>query len=198
MAGGDGADDPQLQALRSALLDPAEAEGMRAPGRIEAAVLIPVYGWPRDPGLLLTERKGHLRRHAGEISFPGGRRDPGESLADTALREAEEEIGLARGRVELLGALPPVGTLVTGYKIHPFVGAIGPPEELGLEANPDEVATLLSSSVQELVAGRERRRVPASRIPLRTDTFTVSGKLVWGATARILSILLGRLEPPQE
>ena len=80
---------------------------MDAHGRTEAAVLIPMHGWPDNPGLVFTERRHDLRRHAGEVSFPGGRRDPGEELVETALREAEEEIGLARDNVELVGALPP-------------------------------------------------------------------------------------------
>ena len=72
---------------------------------------------------VFTERRADLRRHAGEISFPGGRQDhPDEDLRSTALREAEEEIGLDPAGVELVGALPPVGTFVTGYRIFPFVG----------------------------------------------------------------------------
>ena len=86
---------------------------------------MPVFGDPADPGLLFTERRMDLRRHAGEISFPGGRRDgPGEELMETALREAEEEIGIDPASVRMLGALPPIGTFVTNYKVHPFVGRI--------------------------------------------------------------------------
>ena len=111
--------------LRSALLDPAEAAAMKAPGGTDAAVLIPIFGHPEQPGLVFTERRSDLRRHAGEISFPGGRQDdPAEDLIATALREAEEEIGLDPADVEVIGALPPVGTFVTGYKVHPFVGLI--------------------------------------------------------------------------
>ena len=71
---------------------------MDAHGRTEAAVLVPMHGWPNAPGLVFTERRADLRRHAGEISFPGGRRDAGEDLLETALREAEEEIGLCAAR----------------------------------------------------------------------------------------------------
>ena len=110
--------------LRAALLAPEEAAALDAHGRTEAAVLVALYGYPGDPGLVFTERRADLRRHAGEISFPGGRRDADESLVQTALREAEEEIGLDRAEVEVVGALPPIGTFVTSYKVHPFVGLV--------------------------------------------------------------------------
>ena len=164
---------------------------MEAHGRTEAAVLIPMHGWPESPGLVLTERRHDLRRHAGEVSFPGGRRDPGESLIETALREAEEEIGLARERVELAGALPPVGTFVTGYKVHPFVGLID--EGLRFEPNPAEVESVLVASLDELVAGYGQRRLIRRGVPIKTDTYEVSGGLIWGATARILRLFLERL-----
>ena len=127
--------------LGSLLLDPAEAEGLEAHARTEAAVLVPMHGWPRNPGLVFTERRSDLSRHAGEISFPGGRRDQGEELLDTALREAEEEIGLSRDRVEVAGALAPIGTFVTSYKVHPFVGLIE--EGLPFVPNPSEVESVL-------------------------------------------------------
>src|SRR5258707_208294 len=106
---------------------------MDAHGDTDAAVLLPLFGWPERPGLIFTERRADLRSHAGEISFPGGRRDEGDAdLAATALREAEEEIALDRSVVDLRGALPPTGTFATGYRIHPFVGLVGDPETLGL------------------------------------------------------------------
>ena len=164
---------------------------MEAHGRTEAAVLIPMHGWPANPGLVFTERRHDLRRHAGEVSFPGGRRDPGESLIETALREAEEEIGLERTRVEIAGALPPVGTFVTGYKVHPFVGLID--EGLRFEPNPAEVESVLVASLDELVDGFEQRRLIRRGVPIKTDTYGVGGSLIWGATARILRLFLERL-----
>ena len=86
------------------------------------AVLVPLY--PRDGDLVavFTERRADLRRHAGEISFPGGHQeDVDEDLRETAMREAEEEIGLPRAEVELVGALPPVGTFVTGYALRRLI-----------------------------------------------------------------------------
>jgi 8-oxo-dGTP pyrophosphatase MutT (NUDIX family) len=177
--------------LRDLLLTPEEAAGMDAHGRTEAAVLIPMHGWPDNPGLVFTERRGDLRRHAGEVSFPGGRRDPGEELVETALREAEEEIGLGRDRVELVGALPPVGTFVTSYKVHPFVGLIE--EGMGFEPNPAEVESVLVASLDDLVAGYEKRRLVRRGVPIKTDAYVVGDALIWGATARILGLLLQRL-----
>jgi 8-oxo-dGTP pyrophosphatase MutT (NUDIX family) len=177
--------------LRDLLLDPADAAALDAHGRTEAAVLIPMHGWPDNPGLVFTERRGDLSRHAGEISFPGGRRDSGEELIETALREAEEEIGLSRDRVEVAGALPPVGTFVTNYKVHPFVGLI--PGGLRFEPNPDEVESVLVASLDDLVAGYDRRRLVRRGVPIKTDTYLIGDSLIWGATARILGELLERV-----
>jgi 8-oxo-dGTP pyrophosphatase MutT (NUDIX family) len=177
--------------LEKLLLDPAKAEELEAHGRMEAAVLIPMHGWPQNPGLVFTERRSDLRRHAGEISFPGGRRDGDEELLQTALREAEEEIGLARGNVKIVGALPPIGTFVTNYKVHPFVGLIQ--EGLRLEPNPEEVESVLLASLDDLVDGYERRRLVRRGVPIKTDTYVISDKLIWGATARILGDLFARL-----
>ena len=182
---------PELTAL---LLTPEEAAAMDAHGRTEAAVLAPLYGWPDQPGLVFTERRADLRRHAGEISFPGGRQDfPDEDLRVTALRESEEEIGLARDDVELVGALPPVGTFVTGYRIHPFVGVIRPGH--AWTPQPNEVEEVLELSLPALVEGFENKRLLRRGVPIKTPTYTVGGSFVWGATARIVQQLLERLEP---
>ena len=181
--------DPRLT---EALLSPDEAEGIEVRGgRTEAAVLVPMHGWPEAPGLVFTERRHDLRRHAGEISFPGGRRDEGEVLLETALREAEEEIGLPRDHVELAGALPPIGTFVTSYKVHPFVGLIEP--GLSFSPNPEEVESVIVASLDDLVEGFGRRRLVRRGVPIKTETFDVDGALIWGATARILCDLLERL-----
>src|SRR3954462_4137563 len=114
--------------LREVLLEPEEARQMDAVGgRVDAAVLVPLYLDSGSLHAVFTKRRDDLSHHAGEISFPGGRQDfPDEDLRTTALREASEEIGLPPDEVELVGALPPVGTFVTNYKIHPFVGVIRP------------------------------------------------------------------------
>jgi len=181
--------------LRSLLLDPEEAERLDAHGGTDAAVLVPMHGWPDNPGLVFTERRSDLKRHAGEISFPGGRRDEGEELIGTALREAEEEIGLARDKVEVVGALPPIGTFVTNYKVHPFVGLIQ--EGLRFEPNPAEVENVLVASLDDLASAYEKRRLVRRGVPIKTDTYLVADKLIWGATARILAMLFERLNPPK-
>ena len=177
--------------LRELLLDPAKAAELEAHGRTEAAVLVPMHGWPDNPGLVFTERRSDLKRHAGEISFPGGRRDEGEELIDTALREAEEEIGLSRENVEVAGALPPIGTFVTNYKVHPFVGLID--EGMRFEPNPTEVESVLVASLDDLAAAYEKRRLVRRGVPIKTDTYLVADKMIWGATARILAELFNRL-----
>jgi 8-oxo-dGTP pyrophosphatase MutT (NUDIX family) len=165
---------------------------MDAPGTKDAAVLVPLHGEPLTA--VFTERRADLRRHAGEISFPGGRQDePDEDLRTTALREAEEEIGLPASEVELVGALPPVGTFVTGYRIYPFVGRIPPGRVWTLQES--EVAQVLEFSLRDLVAGHEMRRLLRKGVPVKTPTYTVDGHLIWGATGRIVESLLERLAP---
>ncbi|HEX7059704.1 MAG TPA: CoA pyrophosphatase [Solirubrobacterales bacterium] len=180
--------------LRSLLLSPEQARAMKARGGTDAAVLLPLYGWPEEPGLVFTERRADMRRHAGEISFPGGRQDEADAdLVATALREAHEEIALDPAAVELSGALPPTSTFVSGYRVHPFVGLIAHPGELGLEPNPAEVETVLTLSLDVLREGYEMRRLIRRGIPIHTPTYTADEHLIWGATARILGDLLERL-----
>ncbi len=167
---------------------------MDAHGRTEAAVLVPILGPEPDPAIVFTERRHDLRRHAGEISFPGGRQDfPDEDLRTTALREAEEEVGLARADVELVGALPPVGTFVTGYRVFPFVGLIEP--DRVWVPQQTEVAQVLELPLADLIAGYESKRLVRRGVPIKTPTYTVDGHLVWGATARIVQHLLQRIYP---
>ncbi len=157
-------------------------------------MLLPLYGWPEDPGLIFTERRADLRRHAGEISFPGGRRDEGDAdLLATALREAEEEIGLDPVQVEAGESLPAIKTFVTNYLVHPFVGYVPHPRELDLRPNPTEVETVLTFSLGLLREGYEMRRLVRRGVPIHTPTYEVEGHLIWGATARILSDLLDRV-----
>jgi 8-oxo-dGTP pyrophosphatase MutT (NUDIX family) len=178
--------------VREYLLTPEAAAAMDAPGSTDAAVLVPLY---RDPlTAVFTERRADLRRHAGEISFPGGRQDePAEDLRVTALREAEEEIGLPPDAVEIVGALPPVGTFVTGYRVFPFVGTI----ERGHVWKPAEaeVAQVLEFALDDLVAGHQMKRLVRKGVPIKTPTYSVDGHLIWGATGRIVQSLLERLGP---
>jgi 8-oxo-dGTP pyrophosphatase MutT (NUDIX family) len=181
--------------LRAVLLSPEEARAMDAVGgRVDAAVLVPLYVDSGDLHAVFTKRRDDLAHHAGEISFPGGRQDfPDEDLMRTALREAQEEIGLPPDEVEVVGALEPVGTFVTNYKIHPYVGVIRPGHSW--TPQPTEVEVILELSVPDLIAGHEMRRLVRKGVPFKTPTYTVDGNFVWGATARIVQLLLARLEP---
>jgi 8-oxo-dGTP pyrophosphatase MutT (NUDIX family) len=162
-------------------------------GRTDSAVLVPMFtGQDERLHAVFTKRRADLMRHAGEISFPGGRRDPGETLEQTALREAFEEVGLPADRIELIGALAPVGTFVTNYAIYPFVGII----EHGFEwiVQETEVAEVLEFALDDLVAGHHLKRLVRRGMAFRTDVYEVGEDMVWGATARILADLLRRLE----
>jgi 8-oxo-dGTP pyrophosphatase MutT (NUDIX family) len=161
-------------------------------GRTQSAVLVPLY--LDDAGRLhavFTKRRDDLKRHPGEISFPGGRRDDTDAdLCETALREAEEEIGLPRDGVELLGALQPTPTFVTNYAIYPFVGLIEPGRTWELQAR--EVDRVLELALADVRDGYARRRLVRRGVPFRTDTYCVGEDLIWGATARIVADLLER------
>jgi 8-oxo-dGTP pyrophosphatase MutT (NUDIX family) len=185
--------DDYAARLGGLLLDPAEAVTMRAPGSVQAAVLVPLYLEGGRLHAVFTKRPADMRRHAGEISFPGGRRDEGEELPETALREAEEEIGLARQQVQVVGALPPTGTIVTNYSVYPFVGLTRSGN--AFRPNPVEVDQIVELALADLVEGFERKRLIRRGVPIKTDTYTVGGHLIWGATARILGALLERLRP---
>jgi 8-oxo-dGTP pyrophosphatase MutT (NUDIX family) len=180
------------QRLRAVLLDPEAAAALDVHGRVNSAVLVPLY---LDDGALhgvFTRRRDDLRRHPGEISFPGGRQDDDEpDLRTTALREAEEEIGLEPDDVELLGALQPTPTIATNYAVYPFVGLIEP----GRTWRPSaaEVAAVLELPVRRLREGYARRRLLRRGVPFRTDVYCVDEHLIWGATARIVADLLARI-----
>jgi 8-oxo-dGTP pyrophosphatase MutT (NUDIX family) len=176
------------------LLDPEAATALEVPGGKDAGVLAPLY--VDDDGALhavFTRRREDLRRHAGEISFPGGRREAGDPhLEATALRETHEEIGLPPDGVEIVGALQPTPTFVTGYAIYPFVGLIEP----GFEwiVADAEVAEVLELKLADVRSGYARRRLIRRGLPFRTDAYQVGEQLIWGATARIVADLLDRLE----
>jgi len=180
--------------LRGVLLDPAHAASLPVHGRIPAAVLVALYVEESGLHAIFTRRRRDLRSHPGEISFPGGRRDEGENdLSLTALREAEEEIGLAREDVTLLGALAPVPTVTTNYAVYPFVGMIEPGGTWTPSAS--EVDEVLELRLADVRASRSRRRLEHRGIPFRTDVYDAGeDRVIWGATARIVSDLLARLD----
>jgi 8-oxo-dGTP pyrophosphatase MutT (NUDIX family) len=176
------------------LLNPRAAGELDVRGRTDAGVLVALYADGGRLHAVFTKRREDLRRHPGEISFPGGRYENTDGdLLETALREAEEEIGLPADEVQVLGALQPTPTIATGYAVYPFVGAIAPGRAWTL--SPREVAAVLELSLEDLRAGYARRRLLRRGLPIRTDTYVVGDDLIWGATARILADLFDRLGP---
>ena len=180
------------RALRAVLLDAGEAASLDVHGRIDAAVLVPLYVSGGELHAVFTRRREDLRRHPGEISFPGGRQDDDETdLRLTALREAEEEIGLPARAVELVGALQPTPTIATNYAVYPFVGLIEPGR--AWEPSATEVAEVMEVPLSALRAGYERRRLLRRGVPFRTDVYVIGEDVIWGATARMVGDLLDRL-----
>ncbi len=163
-----------------------------APGLVPAAVLVPLFLSGGAPHLLFTQRTMTLRNHRGQISFPGGVQDPRDpDLLATALREAQEEVGLDPGRVQVLGALTPV-TTITGYRISAHVALIPYPYRFRL--NPQEVRRLLLLSVENFC---DPARWSSGSYTLKQRTVGVcfwrqDRTVIWGATARLLLDLLLR------
>ena len=163
-----------------------------------AAVLVPLLPRPEGLHVLFTERSKELRAHAGQISFPGGRVDPGDpDVSAAALREAREEVGLAAGHVEILGELDDCPTFVTGYVITPVVGLVDP---LAFTAagrypwnpSPAEIAALHELPLVGFQDPDNLRIEMREREGVQFELFwyTVQGQTVWGATARILHQLI--------
>ncbi len=158
-----------------------------------AAVLIPLY--VRDKGLwtLFTKRTDHVEHHKGQISFPGGGKHDGDAnLWETAIRETEEEIGVPRAGVRILGALPKLVT-VTDFEISPFVGAIPYPVEMTPHAG--EVEEIIEVPVSYLLDPMvvEERPVKWKGRDVLTLVYHYKGHAIWGATARILADFLTAL-----
>jgi 8-oxo-dGTP pyrophosphatase MutT (NUDIX family) len=159
----------------------------------QSAVLVAFFEDGGEAHVLLTRRAAHLRNHRGEVSFPGGRQEPGDpDLAHTALREAEEEVGLDPAGVEVLGELDRLSTYSSRSMIHPFVARLaGPP--VGLRPDPGEVEQILLLPVSALfdeAAYREEIWRFADGRDRTLVFFEVPGDTIWGATARMLRQVL--------
>ena len=185
--------------LRAALAKPAEKpplEGdfpeLRAKAGIEAAVLIAITD--RDePGLVLTVRREHMRTHAGQVAFPGGRVDLGESATQAALREAHEELLLDPNTVELIGSIEPYHT-VTGYVVTPVVSVI--PPDLPLTAHEHEVADWFEAPLAFLLdpANQHYRSALFQGQTRHYYEIPWDGRRIWGATAAMIVNLSRRLQ----
>ena len=155
-----------------------------------SAVLVGVTDENGAPSLLLTRRADHLRNHAGEVSFPGGRMEPGETPHDTALREAHEEIALPPSLVRPVGVLPSLTTVVSDSHITPVVARVG--TFPSLRVDPGEVARVFTVPVAEFARtdtyASEMWSTPRGEIDVHF--FRLDDETVWGATARMIVTLL--------
>ncbi|MGH2538513.1 MAG: NUDIX hydrolase [Candidatus Promineifilaceae bacterium] len=191
-----GLDGPAAQRRMSPV--PRAGRPAEKPGRPRlAAVLVLLYNRARQTHLVLTVRRDDLAYHAGQVSFPGGRREGKESLAQTALREAQEEIGLDPAALTLVGELTPLYIPPTDYEVHPFVA--WHPGRPAFRPQPGEVAGILETPLGLLLnpATRRQERWNVRGVELEVPFYAIEGYQAWGATAMILSELLARLRPAE-
>jgi 8-oxo-dGTP pyrophosphatase MutT (NUDIX family) len=163
-----------------------------------AAVLVPILLEPEGARLVYTVRRDHLPDHAGQISFPGGSMEPGDdSLLETALREAEEEIDLSPDLVEVIGELEEMYIPPSNFRVSPFVGLLPPEAELVIA--PDEVEEIFTVSLDELMSPETFRKVLWRRdgrdyeVPVFAVEDSNTRREIWGATAAMTAALLVRL-----
>ena len=172
-----------------------DGSGREAAGITPAAVLVPIIAHP-ELTVLFTRRTAQLKAHSGQVSFPGGRVEPGDPSREyTALREAEEEIGMPAARVEVLGTLPEYFTR-TGFRVTPVIGLVQPPLELVPDAR--EVDEVFEVPLAFLIDPANHRR-ESRRIGERLATYYIfehHDRVIWGATAGMLVNLSRRLAAP--
>jgi len=178
--------DPRALARATPTMsDDAEAAAASRGGLIAAAVLVPIIWHPAGPGVLLTLRSARLSSHAGQVAFPGGRMEAGETPEQAALREAAEEVGLDPRRATLIGSLPEHLT-GTGYRVTPVVAFIEPP--ISFIADPNEVAAMFELPLATVLdpLAPERRRAEHRGRMREFWAWPHEEHLIWGATASIL------------
>ncbi len=183
------------ESLRKAVLTPAQTLPLE--GNKASAVLLAIVDRPGGPTLVMLKKSSAMRSHAGQIGFPGGGVEAGETSEQAALREAWEEIGLPPDRVQMLGALDDDRTYVTNYHIRPLLAWIADPPP-AWRADPVEVERVLELPLAEVVAAEPVSWLDFSifGIPFRAPRFHFSdGTVVWGASARILQRFIARVRP---
>jgi 8-oxo-dGTP pyrophosphatase MutT (NUDIX family) len=179
--------DPRARFLAN-IVGPPSAELLERIGLPTelAAVLVPLVERAGGPALLLTERAAHLKRHAGQISFPGGRIDhPGESVVEAALREAEEEVGLDPRDVTVAGCLPTLMT-GTGFTVAPVVGFVS--DRFAARPDPAEVRSAFEVPLAFVLEPGNTRETVRERLGTRFRTYELAYEQhrIWGATAAII------------
>jgi 8-oxo-dGTP pyrophosphatase MutT (NUDIX family) len=165
--------------------------GRLPPGGLgRAAVLVPIFERGGGVEVLLTRRPAGMRRHAGQISFPGGQIEEGEDALAAALREAREEIGLAPGDVRVVGPLSETLVLQSAFRLTPWVGEV--PYPYPWVAAPTEVDCILEVALDALAAPGAHHAEPGQAwgLPLEVHRFNAGGHEIWGATARVLAELV--------
>jgi 8-oxo-dGTP pyrophosphatase MutT (NUDIX family) len=154
----------------------------------DAAVLIPLFRRDSEFVVILTQRTDRVEHHKGQISFPGGHVDEDDvSFKDAALREAEEEIGLFRKDVQILGPLDDQTTVASQFVVHPFVGLT--PYPYDFESNPEEVERILEVPFEVFTSGAfevDGHQVTYEGRTYTTPAYRYQRDLIWGATARIM------------
>ena len=153
----------------------------------QAAVLILLYLADNEIYFFLTKRTDELKHHKGQISFPGGTQEGNEKLIDTALRETQEEIGINKTSISIIGTITPLFVPVTGFMIYPFIGYSL--NKLNPKPDPAEVATIFSVNISDLL-NKENRTTEKRNIrgyDVQVPYFKLNDYQVWGATSMILS-----------
>jgi len=181
-----------IERLRSVLPDDRPVPEIAE--RRAAAVLVPLFVLDGGIGVVLTQRTAHLRRHSGQVSFPGGGWEPGDAtLRDTALRESQEEIGLDPAVVDVLGMMDDVPTVGSDYMVRPYVAQIPYPYEF--VADEHEVDRILLPPLDLFADVTKRREELRERdgVTYHVYFFDFDDAVVWGATARMLVSLVERL-----
>jgi 8-oxo-dGTP pyrophosphatase MutT (NUDIX family) len=179
-------DDINMEKKLREFLSRRQKQTITNPGRIQSAVLLPIYNKEGQCHIVFTRRTNNVKEHKGQISFPGGARQEGESLLQTALRESQEEISLAPADVEILGELDDTVTVVSNFIVTPFVGVITWPHSLRADGwETDEIIEVPIAALLDKKSREDKKEVVEGKT-VTSYFYHYGGRVIWGATARIL------------